>query len=132
MVTSSVVLMPETLDDVSERLTRLEVTVAEGFHDARSRFHDAELRDMALSRKIDVNTESLRSDLRTVLAAVASLGDEMRRTTDAIRQEHAADRTVLTLAIEEHARRLHDLEGLARIDRRSRREVQAELRRARR
>ena len=96
VVTSSVVLMPETLADVSERLTRLEVTVAEGFHDARSRFHDAELRDMALSRKIDVNTESLRSDLRTVLDAVASLGDEMRRTTDAIRQEHAADRTVLT------------------------------------
>ena len=112
MVTSSTADMAEdTLDKVAERLVRLEVTVAQGFHEAKSRFHDAELRDMTLSRKIDVNTESLRSDLRTVLDAVASLGDEMRRTTDAIRQEHAADRSVHGLALEEHARRLHDLES---------------------
>lgn len=101
----------ETLDKVSERLVRLEVTVAQGFHDAKARFHGAELRDMALSRKVDVNTESLRSDLRTVLDAVASLGDEVRRTTDAIRQEHAADRAVHALALEQHATRLHDLES---------------------
>jgi hypothetical protein len=99
----------ETLDQISERLVRLEVTFARGFHEAKSRFHDAELRDLTLSRKIDVNTESLRSDVRMVLDAVASLGDEMRRTTDAIRQEHAADRAVHGLALEEHARRLHDL-----------------------
>jgi hypothetical protein len=80
-------VMAETLDKMSEQLTRLEVTVAGGFHEVKSRFHDAELRDSALSRKIDVNTESLCSDLRTVLDAVASLGDEMRRTTDAIRRE---------------------------------------------
>ena len=94
----------ETLDKVSERLVRLEVTVAQGFH-------DAELRDLSLNRKIDVTTEALRSDIRNVLDAVTSLGDEMRRTTDIIRKEHAADRAVHTLALEQDARRLHDLES---------------------
>ena len=96
--------MAETLDKVEERLTRLEVTVAQGFH-------DAEARDSALSNKIDVNTEALRSDLHTVLNAVDSLADELRRTTDSIRREHAADRKVLTLTLQQHARRLHDLES---------------------
>ena len=95
--------MAETLEKVGERLTRLEVTVAQGFH-------DSEMRDSALSNKIDVNTEALRSDLQTVLNAVDSLADELRRTTESIRKEHAADRAVLTLALQQHARRLHDLE----------------------
>lgn len=102
--------MEDTVDKVAERLAQLEVTVAKGFHETASRFQDAELRDLALSRKIDVATEALRGDLRTVLDSVASLGGEMRRTTDAIRKEHAADRAVLTTAVEQHARRLHALE----------------------
>jgi DNA-binding ferritin-like protein len=84
--------MADTVDKVAERLAHLEVTVAQGFH-------DAELRDINLSRKVDVVSESLRSDIRTVAEAVTTLGNEMRRTTDAIRQEHAADRAVLTTAI---------------------------------
>ena len=72
--------MAETFDKLEERLTRLEVTVAEGFHDTKSQLNQAELRDMALSQKIDVNTESLRGDLQTVLSAVDSLADEFRRT----------------------------------------------------
>ncbi len=99
IASSKVKAMAETLDKVSKRLTELEVTVAKGFH-------EAELRDIALSRKVDVTTESLRGEIRTVLDAVGSLADEMRRTTDSIRAEHAADRTILTLAIEQHATRL--------------------------
>jgi len=79
------------------------VTVAGGFQ-------DAEPRDSALSRKIDVNTESLRRDLRTVLDAVTELAEEVRRTTTSIRQEHAADRDIFRLAIEQHSRRINPLE----------------------
>jgi hypothetical protein len=96
--------MAETLDKLEERLTRLEVTVAQGFY-------NAELRDAALSNKIDVNTEALRSDLHTVLNAVDSLTDELRRTTESIRKEHAADRAILTLSLQQHSRRIHDLEN---------------------
>ena len=39
--------MAETLDKVEERLTRLELTVAQGFH-------HAEERDLALARKVDI------------------------------------------------------------------------------
>lgn len=113
--------MADTVDKVAERLANLEVTAAKGFHetnrrfdsltaDINTRFREAEERDIALSRKIDVTAESLRGDIRTVLDAVTSLGDEMRRTTDAIRSEHAADRAMLTTAIEGHARRLHAFE----------------------
>jgi hypothetical protein len=38
-------MLDETVDKVAERLTRLEVTVAEGFHANRQRFHEAELRE---------------------------------------------------------------------------------------
>jgi DNA-binding ferritin-like protein len=96
--------MPETIDKVSERLARLEVTVAQGFR-------DCEARDAALSEKIDVNTESLRDDIRTVLDAVGSLADELRRTADSIRNEHAADRKLVTVALQQHAKRIHDLEA---------------------
>ena len=126
MVASSVKgeTMAEAVDKVAERLARLEVTVAEGFHEnsqqfegvrselksVAQHFHEAELRDIALSRKIDVATEALRGDLRNVMDAVTSLGEEMRRTTDSIRKEHAVDRALLTTAIENHAGRLHTLE----------------------
>jgi hypothetical protein len=111
--------MSDTIDKVAERLTTLEVTVAHGFHDLQPRFQtinerflDAELRDLALSRKIDVNTESVRGDLKTVLDAVSSLADEIRRGFDSIRQEHHADRAVVTAAVEQHARRLREIEKL--------------------
>ena len=74
--------MAETLDNVSERLTRLEVTVAQGFH-------DAEQRDLALARKIDIQTEAIREDLRAAIDAINAFTDEARRTTDSLRKEHA-------------------------------------------
>jgi hypothetical protein len=63
--------MPDTVDKVAERLARLEVTVAKGFHDTELRFREiiqrleeGEARDQALSRKIDESTESLRTEIR--------------------------------------------------------------------
>lgn len=109
--------MDETVDKVAERLARLarlEVTVAQGFHETKSRFHEAELRDHALSRKIDVNTESLRADFQTLVEIVTANTDEARRTTIALRAEHAADRDILRLALEQHSRRLNDLEHESR------------------
>lgn len=93
----------QRFDQIDQRLNDLE-------HHVDERFHEAELRDLALSQKIDVNTESLRSDLTTVLKAVDSLADEMRRGFDSIRKGHAADREVLTVTLQQHARRLNDLE----------------------
>ncbi len=95
--------MAETVEQVAERLARLETTVAQGFH-------EMELRFSALGRKIDVNVEALRGDIQTVGESVTSLAAEMRRTTDAMRKEHAADREVLRLSLLNHAGRIHDLE----------------------
>ena len=93
--------MSETIDNVSERLTRLEVTVAQGFHDgaardaALGRRIDALSRKVdatsdALSRKIDANTESIRHEMR-------EFREEMRRANKSIR-----------LVLVDHERRLTD------------------------
>lgn len=95
--------MAETLDKVAERLTRLEVTVAQGFH-------DAEARDLALARKVDIQTEAMREDLRAAIDALNAFAAESRRTADSLRKEHAADRALLTVTLQQHSRRLHDLE----------------------
>jgi hypothetical protein len=97
--------MAETLDKVEERLTRLEVTVAQGFH-------DAEQRDLALARKVDIQTEAIRGDLRAAIDALNAAAEESRRTADSIRKEHAVDRAILTVTLQQHARRLHDFENL--------------------
>ena len=100
--------MSETIDNVSERLTRLEVTVAQGFHDCAKRddalsrkidtSSDAlnrkiDSRTEVLSRKIDASTDAVREDLRT-------LREEMQRTNDSIRD-----------VLVDHSHRLKDLEG---------------------
>ena len=94
--------MADTVEQVAARLAQLEVTVAQGFH-------DMELRFSAMSRKIDVNVEALRGDIQTVAETVTALTSEMRRTTDAMRAEHAADREVLRQSLLNHAERLHSL-----------------------
>jgi hypothetical protein len=110
VASSEVVEMSDTLETVAERLARLEVTVAEGFHDTKVRFHDMEQGLLTLSRKVDVQTEAIREDLRSAIDAMNTFAEEARRTTDSVRREHAADRAVLTVALQQHARRLHDLE----------------------
>ena len=99
------------IDKVAERLTQLEVTVAEGFLETRTRFHEMEQRDHALTRKIDVQVEAIREDLQSTAAALNAFAEESRRTAESMRREHAADRAVLTVTLQQHARRIHDLES---------------------
>lgn len=87
--------MEDTVEKVAERLASLEKTTAEGFFKNSEPFKAMDLRLTALDNKIDVSVESLRSDIKTVLEAVGALAEEMRRTTTAIRKEHAADRAGL-------------------------------------
>lgn len=121
--------MEETLEKVAERLAKLEVTVAEGFHDTRQRFADMEQRDLALSHKIDVQvdamradlnaavhkfesqTEAMRADLQSTAANLNAFTEESRRTAESIRKEHAADRAILTITLQQHAKRIYDLEN---------------------
>ena len=103
---------------VDERLSRLEATVAEGFHGNGKRFGDLEgrmdrLEDrmFALENKLDIVADSIRADLKTVLEAVTAGTDEMRRTTDAIRKEHQTDRRLIMSILDDHRHRLRTLEG---------------------
>lgn len=95
--------MADTVEKVAERLTQLEITVATGFHQVEQRF-------AAMTRKIDVNVEALRGDIQGIAETVTALAAELRRTTDTIRQEHAADREILRQGLTNHAERLHRLE----------------------
>jgi hypothetical protein len=102
--------MADSLDKVAERLARLELTVAEGFMETRTRFEEVEQRDLALSRKIDVQVEAIREDLQATAGALNTFAEESRRTAESMRKEHAADRAVLTVTLQQHARRIYDLE----------------------
>ena len=102
--------MEDTVDKVAERLAKLEETVAQGFFANSDQFKRIETRFEALDSKIDISVESLRGDIKTVLDAVGGLASELRRTTEAIRKEHAADREILKLALKDHTIRLQATE----------------------
>jgi hypothetical protein len=96
---------------VDERLLRLETTVATGFHQHGQRIDRVEDRMFALENKLDVVADAIRADLKTVLEAVTAGTAEMRRTTDAIRKEHQADRRLIMSILDDHRHRLCTLEG---------------------
>jgi archaellum component FlaC len=96
---------------VDERLSRLETTVAVGFHEQGQRIDRVEDRMFAVENKLDVVADSIRADLKTVLEAVTAGTEEMRRTTDAIRKEHQADRRLMMSILDDHSHRLRMLEG---------------------
>ena len=102
---------------VDKRLAQLEQTVAKGFFDQSgrmntfaSRMDRLEDRIGAVESKLDIVAESIRGDLKTVLDAVTANTDEMRRTFDAIRKEHEADRRLTRSILNDHAVRIRDLE----------------------
>ena len=103
--------MADSLDKVAERLARLELTVAEGFHNTRQRFQDLEDRFTAVGGKFDIQTEAIREDLQKTAATLNAFAEESRRTAESMRKEHAADRAVLTVTLQQHARRIYDLES---------------------
>ena len=129
-----------------QRLSRLETTVATGFREQgarlahlegrmgslegrmdslegrmgsledrmgslQDRMGSLEDRMFALENKLDVVADSIRADLKTVLEAVTAGTEEMRRTTDAIRKEHHADRRLMMSILDDHSHRLRTLEG---------------------
>ena len=59
-----------------------------------------EVRVARLEEKID----TMRGEIQSVLTTVASLADDMRRTTSSIRSEHAADRELFRMVLK-NARR---------------------------
>jgi hypothetical protein len=100
--------MSETIDNVSERLTRLEVTVAQGFHDSA-------VRDEALDRKIDAKFGALD---RKVDASSAALDvkidantEMLGRKIDALAAEMRQTTETIHLVRLDHSRRLNDLEN---------------------
>jgi len=104
--------MAETLDDVAERLAQLEVTVAQGFHEAAARSSDLEQLILSVAHKFDVQTEAIRTDLHAAIGAINAGVEQSRRATESSRREHAADRAMLAIALQQHAKRIHDLESL--------------------
>ena len=99
--------MDDTVEKVGERLSRLEDTVAKGFYRTDARL-------AAMSNKIDISVEALRGDLKSVMEILTAHIEEMRRTTESIRKEHAADREVLKLSLQDHTIRLEDMENWRR------------------
>lgn len=79
-------MIPNTEEQVTERLARLEEKID------------------ALDRGREEDVESLRADIHAAVEAVVALADEMRRATNWIRTEHAADREAFRLATK-HLRR---------------------------
>ena len=66
---------------------------------------------MRSTARIDVGVESLRGEIRTVLESINGLAGEMRRTSDSIRSEHAADRQVIHVTLRDHLVRIRALES---------------------
>ena len=95
---------------VDQRLAQLEKTVAQGFFDQSRRMERLEDRVSALDSKLDVFTEAIRGDIKTIIEVVTAGTDEMRRTTEAIRKEHAADRRLMRSILDDHSVRIRTLE----------------------
>ena len=119
---------------VDQRLAQLEKTVAQGFFDQgrrigglegrmdgldgrvnsvagrmdglAGRMDRLEDRMSGLETKLDVFAETIRGDIKTILEVVTAGTNEMRRTTEAIRKEHAADRRLMMSILNDHSNRL--------------------------
>lgn len=76
-----------------------------------SRFDRLEDRISALDSKLDVVAESIRGEVTTIRELVTVFMGEMRRTTDSIRKEHAADRQLTRLALADQVVRIRKVEG---------------------
>ena len=97
-----VVEMSDTLEYL-RRLAVYEVTVAPD----STAVNKATSRSAARSTS---RTEASWGRSRSSVDAINTLAEGARRTTDSLRKGHAADRTMLIAALQQHARRLHEVE----------------------
>ena len=107
-------------DDVmalDERLARLEVTVAAGFAELGGRMGRLEDRTDALNAKLDVSVETLDAKLQLVLERLDAHNREMRVWTEAIVNEHRADRRLMYSMLGDHRVRIEALEQDVRSSR---------------
>lgn len=102
---------------VDERLARLEVTVAKGFAELggrvdrlEGRMSRLEDRTDALNAKLDVSVESLSDKMNLLLERLDAHIREMRVTTEAIVNEHRADRRLMYSMLGDHRIRIGALE----------------------
>ena len=123
--------MADDIMAVDERVTKLEVTVAQGFAELGGRLDRVEerfdrvesrldriegrldrldARGHALNAKLDVVAESLDAKLQLVLERIDGLSRELRVTTEAIVQEHRADRRLMYVMLADHGVRISALE----------------------
>jgi hypothetical protein len=82
MVASSSVDVSETIERVSERLARLEVTVAQGFHECAVRDGELGKRIDALTRKVDSNGDTLHRKIDSVSVSLDRRIDEVNVSLD--------------------------------------------------
>jgi uncharacterized coiled-coil protein SlyX len=114
-------------DDVmalDERLARLEVTVAAGFSELGARMGPLEgrmgrLEDRtdALNVRLNVSVETLDAKLQLVLERIDAHSREMRVWTEAIVNEHRADRRLMYSMLGDHRVRIEALEQDVRSSR---------------
>ena len=107
-------------DDVmalDERLARLEVTVAVGFKELGDRMGRLEDLTDALNVKLDVSVETLDAKLQLVLERIDAHTHEMRVWTEAIVNEHRADRRLMYAMLGDHRVRIQALEQDVRLSR---------------
>lgn len=104
---------------VDERVTKLEVTVAEGFHELGGRIDRLDGRMDRLDGRMDrfeERMDAFNEKLGLVLERLDLLSAEMRTTITAMTRESRADRRLMFAMLKDHRVRIEALEATARSE----------------
>lgn len=111
-----VTAMPDTIDNVAERLARLENTVAEGFHGVTNQFAAVDGRFDALEKRVGSLESTVSQGFRRIENADLAQGrrtdtlerkiDTVDRKIDTVAEDLRADINELTDAVNSLARNL--------------------------
>lgn len=102
--------MTDDIMAVDERVTKLEVTVAEGFHELDGRMDRLDGRMDRFEERMDAFNERLG----LVLERLDLLSVEMRTTITAMTRESRADRRLMFAMLKDHRVRIEALETATR------------------
>ena len=92
--------MADDIMAVDERVTKLEVTVVEGFHELGGRMD-----------RLDDRMDAFNEKLCLVLERLDLLSAEIRATTTAMARESRADRRLMFAMLKDHRVRIEVLEA---------------------